>query len=153
MIAIYISIVVILTITVIHIGYTYAHWLKFEQLRAKVTENSLLLEKIASKKMNLLDLEEFNKLDGYMKDAYKKYIVDTAMAKVMLAVNKQGSDMSLEEYIKNNDAAITQMIDEMFKMVEATLAAKTSSSSSPDSLSPTTMDPVESQNQPRPPLM
>ena len=45
------------------------------------------------------------------------------MAKLMLLINKQGAAMSLDSYIKNNDAMITQMLESSFAAIEAGLTA------------------------------
>jgi predicted PurR-regulated permease PerM len=69
-------------------------------------------------KINVLDLAEFKDLDPYLKDAYKKYIVNILSSAFMKAVNKSASDNDIKNLLKANQKEIDQMAYDIAKELE-----------------------------------
>lgn len=60
-----------------------------EDIRALVRDlHKKMKEKVEKHTMNILDLDEFANLDPYIKDMYKKYIVDDLNPSLMDAINR-----------------------------------------------------------------
>jgi len=58
---------------------------------------------------SILDLVEFKDLDPYLKDAYKRYIVNILSSAFMKAVNKSASDNDVKKYLTDNQKQIDEM--------------------------------------------
>lgn len=110
MIGIYLSLLVIIIVIIIHITIHVLHWEETKKIRSNVKSLMTLTQSMVDKKFSLLDNAEFSSLDPYMKDAYKKYIVDLAMPKILAKVNTAAKDAQLQSNIKDNDALIKSTI-------------------------------------------
>lgn len=69
-------------------------------------------------KINVLDLAEFKDLDPYLKDAYKKYIVNILSSAFMKAVNKSATDNEVKKYLTDNQKEIDEMAYEIAKELQ-----------------------------------
>jgi hypothetical protein len=64
----------------------------------------------ASKTANsILDLAEFRDLDPYLKDAYKRYIVNILSSAFMKGINKTASDNDVKNYLATNQKELDEM--------------------------------------------
>lgn len=66
--------------------------------------------KVNSSAISILDLAEFKELDPFLKDQYKRLILDTLVPAIMQGINKTAKDNNLEEYLVENDKEITDAI-------------------------------------------
>lgn len=133
MLFIYISIAILLFVTAIHVTLHIFHWKHFQEMKKKYKTQLADLRILTEKQVNFLDLSEFKALDPYMKDAYKKYIVDLAFPIILTKLNTLGKDINVENIIKENDALITETIKQTlegidFKSLLAQQTAPTTSS-------------------------
>ena len=58
---------------------------------------------------SILDLVEFRDLDPYLKDAYKRYIVNILSSAFMKGINKTASDNDVKNYLAANQKKIDEM--------------------------------------------
>jgi len=61
--------------------------------------------------MSLIDLAEFNKLDPYLKDAYRKYFVDMVMAQLLPQINQYAKENDLQTELATNGDSIEALIN------------------------------------------
>jgi len=80
--------------------------------------NSGINYKIDSNTMNILDLAEFKDLDPYIKDMYKKYIVDVLAPGLMKGINKTMNDNDLRTYLEEHDKEINDMVYNIAKELQ-----------------------------------
>ena len=118
MIFLYLSVVILIVVTVIHIVLHMAHWQQTKDLTAKMKAQVDTIRALTEKKVNLLDLNEFASLDGYMKDAYKKYMVELALPMIMQKLNAMAKGVNLETMIKENDATIQATIKSTIESID-----------------------------------
>ena len=118
MIFLYLSVVILIVVTAIHIVLHMAHWQQTKDLTAKMNAQVDTIRALTEKKVNLLDLNEFASLDGYMKDAYKKYMVELALPMIMQKLNVAAKGANLETMIKENDATIQATIKSTLESID-----------------------------------
>lgn len=104
------------------------HIRKLNEIEAKVTSQvdaaakkyDGQIKQLLSRKMNLLDMAEFKDMDGYMKETYKKYIVDAIMASFNKKLNAIAKKANLQELLTKNskelDNAVAQIIAQIEQM-------------------------------------
>ena len=71
--------------------------------------NSGVKYKIDSSAVSILDLAEFKDLDPYLKDAYKRYIVDSLSSAFMKAINKTMSQNDMKNYLRAHQNEMDDM--------------------------------------------
>ena len=76
------------------------------------------INEVINNKINILDLAEFKDLDPYLKDAYKKYIVNILSSAFMKAVNKSATDNEVKKYLTDNQKEIDEMAYEIAKELQ-----------------------------------
>lgn len=95
---------------------------------------------------NLLDLAEFNKLDGEFKRNYQTYVVNGVMPHVMDEANKTIKAYKINETIKANKDAINDAIDTMPYMMYASAKKSNSTDTSSSTTSKgTKAEPVSTE--------
>lgn len=124
-----IAIIVILTVSVINISISLITQYKvkeyqrsFNSLQSDINDTRqnintfkkdithIIKSKLEKHAMNILDLDEFNELDPYIKDIYKQQIVKTLMPALMNAINDQFFLENLDSKIQNNSEQINKII-------------------------------------------
>ena len=127
------AIIIILIVLGIHIIYTIHIKIKhennmryiqnqindiktdFEKLNVDIIQN--LKKHAQDKTMSLLDLDEFSKLDPFVKDLYRNYIVDQIMPAIMKSINDQIKISNFEQqytiYKKEIDEMVAQIVNEI----------------------------------------
>lgn len=81
----------------------------FDALSAAMRKQ--LQSRVVNHVHNLTDLDEFAQLDPYIKDMYKKNIVDKLMPAVMQAVNNQIVSNKRNGIVELNEKEITDFVD------------------------------------------
>lgn len=80
------------------------------------------LDKIEfQRKMNdfsLLDLKELNNINPIVKEAYKKYVADKVMTAIVNSLNANISSMEIDRYLKENDAKIAVLVDQIVDSIK-----------------------------------
>lgn len=71
--------------------------------------NSGVKYKIDSSAVSILDLAEFKDLDPYLKDAYKRYIVESLSSAFMKAINKTMSQNDMKNYLRAHQTEMDDM--------------------------------------------
>ena len=108
-----ISLVIILAVIAINIYIVIKMNRNSSDIEALKNDTNAKLNKInssASKTANsILDLAEFKDLDPYLKDAYKRYIVNILSSAFMKAVNKSASDNDVKNYLQTNQKELDEM--------------------------------------------
>lgn len=72
-----------------------------------------VLKKTISKDTSLVDLSEFNGLDPTFKGNYKRFVVGELMPPVIEKVNQTIKEEKVNEYITENQDAISRQIKEI----------------------------------------
>jgi len=108
-----ISLVIILAVIGLNIYILVVMNRNASDIQALKNDTNTKFDKInssASKTANsILDLAEFRDLDPYLKDAYKRYIVNILSSAFMKAVNKTASDNEVKKYLTDNQKEIDEM--------------------------------------------
>lgn len=66
--------------------------------------------KVNSSAISILDLAEFQELDPFLKDQYKRLILDILVPAFMQGINKTAKDNNIEGYLIENDREITDAV-------------------------------------------
>lgn len=74
--------------------------------------------KVNSSTISILDLAEFQDLDPFLKDQYKRHILDVLVPAIMQSVNKMAKENMLEEYLISNDKEISDAIYNLAKEIK-----------------------------------
>lgn len=80
--------------------------------------NSGIKYKIDSSAVSILDLAEFKDLDPYLKEAYKRYIVEILSSAFMKAINKTMSDNDIKNYLKAHQNEMDEMAYSIAKKLQ-----------------------------------
>lgn len=104
-----ISLVIILAVIAINIYIVIKMNRNSSDIEALKNDTNAKLNKINSTANSILDLAEFKDLDPYLKDAYKRYIVNILSSAFMKAVNKSASDNDVKNYLQTNQKELDEM--------------------------------------------
>lgn len=119
MVIVYVCIFILAVAICVNIVLNIAMWHRLDNFEKKSVVLEKLVYEVAMRKIAMSDLKEFEKLDGYLKDAYVKYIVNLAMPIVIEKINTLGKNMNLETMIKENDEKIKASIEETLTALTA----------------------------------
>lgn len=87
-----------------------------DMLMTKISQG--IKYKVNSSAISILDLAEFQDLDPFLKDQYKRHILDVLVPAIMQGINKTAKDNMLEEYLIENDKEITDAIYNLAKEIK-----------------------------------
>jgi len=76
-----------------------------------------VIYKLKEGSISILDLAEFKDLDPYLKDLYKKHIIQTLAPAIMAGIKKTMNDKKYYDYLKDHDKEITEMIYQIAKNI------------------------------------
>jgi hypothetical protein len=80
--------------------------------------NNGIKYKVDTSAVTILDLAEFNDLDPYIKEAYKKHIVKVLTPAIMSKINKTMKQKELETYLKLHEKEISTQVYSIAKDIE-----------------------------------
>lgn len=79
-----------------------------EMLMTKISQG--IHYKVNSSAISILDLAEFQELDPFLKEQYKRHILYVLVPAIMQGINKTAKANMLEEYLIENDKEISDAI-------------------------------------------
>jgi hypothetical protein len=84
---------------------------RLSRVQSQLTE--IIKEKMNTRVITLMDLQEFQNLDPQFKNAYRKYIVDQTMPAITAYVNEQMYKNKVDVYLHQQSDDIQRFVDQL----------------------------------------